>query len=91
MDTQTFYRRVEIIKVLLLTSIMVLLALIYLNLPRTITVQDIKERSASLNDLPVIIIKDGRVTIENEELKIRGSVSIDEQPVEVINQKNFNW
>lgn len=91
MDTQTFYRRVEIFKCLLMTSIVVLLALIYLNLPRSITVQDIKERKASLNELPVMIIKDGRVTIENDELRVRGSVAIDEQPVEVINRKSYRW
>lgn len=91
MNTQIFYRRVEIIKCLLLSSIVVLLALIYLNLPRPITVQDIKERSASLNELPVVIIKDGRVTIENEEIKIRGTVTLDGQPIEVTQQNNYHW
>jgi len=91
MNTQIFYRRVEIIKCLLLSSIVVLLALIYLNLPRPITVQDIKERNASVNDLPVVIVKDGRVTIENEEIKIRGTVTIDGQPIEVIQPNNDRW
>ena len=91
MDTQTFYRRVEIFKCLLLGSIVALLALIYINLPQSITVEDIKQRDVSLNKLPVVIVKDGRMTLENEEIKIRGSVTIDNQPVEVINQKSYRW
>jgi len=91
MDTQTFYRRVEIFKCVLLSSILLVLVLIFIKLPTLVTVKDIKERQVSLNDLPVVVIKDGRITLENEEIKIKGKVTIEEQPVEVINRKSYRW
>ena len=92
MNTQIFYRRVEIFKCVLLGSILVVLVLIFLKLPTQITVKDLKDKQTSLTDLPVVVIKDGRITLENKEIQVKGSVRIDEQPVEVIERKSsYRW
>ena len=95
MDTQTFYRRVETIKVILLTGILLVAILIYVDLPKAPTVRDLKTRNVSANDLPVVVVKGGRIELENEELKVRGSVTIENQPIEVRNEKpttsRYRW
>lgn len=92
MNTQIFYRRVEIFKCVLLGSILIVLVLIFLKLPTQITVKDLKDKQTSLTDLPVVVIKDGRITLENKEIQVKGSVRIDEQPVEVIERKSsYRW
>jgi len=95
MDTQTFYRRVETIKVILLMGILLVAVLIYVDLPKSPTVKDIKARRVSANDLPVVVVKGGRIELENEELKVRGSVTIENQPIEVRSEKpatnRYRW
>jgi uncharacterized membrane protein YcaP (DUF421 family) len=91
MDTQTFYRRVEITKCLLLSSILIVLVLIWYKLPTLVTVNDLKTRKTALSQLPVVVIKDGRITLENEELKIKGNVTIDNQPLEVVESARDPW
>ncbi len=91
MDTQRFYRRVEIFKCFLFMGILTVLILIFLKLPKIVTVDDIKQRRASISELPLVVIKDGRVTIENEQITIRGNVRIEEQPVEVRVRERSEW
>ena len=83
MNTQRFYRRVEIIKCLLLTAILTFLVLIFLKLPNVVTVNDLKTKQASLGQLPIVVVKDGRITLENKEIHVKGEVSIENQPLEV--------
>lgn len=89
MDTQTFYRRVEVLKCILLSIIIIMLFVIYVNLPRLVTLEDIKQRNVQVSKLPIVVVKDGRITLENEEIKIRGNVTIDNQPIEVLNQRRY--
>lgn len=91
MDTQRFYRRVEIFKCFLFMGIIVVLLLIYFKLPKIVTVEDIKQRKASISELPLVVIKDGRVTIENEQIMIRGNVKIEEQPVDIRIRERSEW
>ncbi|MCI0512917.1 hypothetical protein L0128_06865 [candidate division KSB1 bacterium] len=91
MDTQTFYRRVEITKCLLLSGILIILFLIWHKLPTLVTVNDLKTRKTALSQLPVVVVKDGRITLENEELKIKGQVTIENQPLEVVGQSRDPW
>ncbi|MBN1347967.1 hypothetical protein JXJ21_01025 [candidate division KSB1 bacterium] len=86
MNTQRFYRRVEIIKCFLLFGILVALILIFLKLPQIVTVTDLKTKQASLNDLPIVVVKDGRITLENKELNVKGEVTISNQPIEIRGQ-----
>lgn len=83
MNTQKFYRRVEIIKCLLLCGILTFLVLIFLKLPTVVTVTDLKTKQASLGQLPIVVVKDGRITLENKEIQVKGKVSIENEPVEV--------
>ena len=95
MDTQKFYRRVETIKIILLSAILLVAILIYVDLPKSPTVRDMKTRNVSANDLPVVVVKGGRIELENEELKVRGNVTIENQPIEVREEKTstsrYRW
>jgi len=91
MDTQKFYRRVEITKCFILTGILVVLVLILMKIPALVTVEDLRQRKASLSQLPMVVVKDGRITVENEQIQVRGSVRIEEQPIEVITQERPRW
>lgn len=91
MDTQRFYRRVEIFKCFLFMGILTVLILIFLKLPKIVTVEDIKQRRASISELPLVVIKDGRITIENEQIMIRGNVRIEEQPIDVRVRERSEW
>jgi hypothetical protein len=91
MDTQRFYRRVEIFKCFLFMGILTVLVLIFLKLPKIVTVEDIKQRRASISELPLVVIKDGRVTIENEQIMIHGNIRIEEQPIDVRIRERSEW
>jgi hypothetical protein len=91
MDTQRFYRRVEIFKCFLFMGILTVLILIFLKLPKIVTVDDLKQRRASISELPLVVIKDGRITIENEQIMIHGNIRIEEQPIDVRIRERSEW